>query len=156
MMGKTGGRLLADDVFPAPDLKDVWLQVTPAMMQAGEFPFWGCAGWARFTRKVVLTDTKPHDETTFGELLSAEWVDEHKHSCRLEFNPRGRGQFSIFSIEESASAIAGYRRAWRETIVIEGDGPAVGRKLTYHVYLAEGDDGEVYRWSDAFRGWGTT
>lgn len=143
----------AREVFPTPALEPVWLQRTRIPLQVTELPFWGRAGWARFTRKVVLTDPRPQDEGGLGRLLSAEWVDEHNRSSRIEFDPLSAGELAIFTLEEKETQSPECEPAWREVVIIDGDGPAVGRKLIYHVYLAERDDGEVYRLCDAFRGW---
>jgi hypothetical protein len=153
MTGMTASSSLAGEVFPSPELSEVWLKPIRLVLKPAESPFWGRKGWARFTRKVVLTDTRPADQTVLGQLLSAEWVDEHERSCRVELDPICPGQFVMFTLEESAAELPGYQRAWREVEMIEGGGPASGKVLTYHVYLSEKADGEIHRWCDAFWGW---
>lgn len=143
------------EVFSAPELEQVWLKRSHAALHAGAMPFWGNAGWAKFTRKVVRTDTEFREPAELGALLFAEWVDRQGHSFRIDADPQVPGQLAIFTLEEVQELSSGSTPVWREEVVIDGDGAAAGRLLNYSVYIAERDDGEMYRLCDAFRGWGT-
>ena len=144
----------AAELFPQPgfDLVDLSCEreALSASSGASDLPCWGKPGWARFTKKVVLTDSKPEDLDELGRLLNAEWIDGGK-SARIVPDPATPGLLMLMRFTEITGQSGSYRR---QEVTIEGSKVAGGKKLTYFIYYADVGDGEVRRVLDTFQGIG--
>jgi hypothetical protein len=137
------------DIWPEPKLEQVALTI-----DGGDTPYTddhcycGQEGWARFTKKVVLThDLTKETANTHGTLLYAEWIDAVGIPWRIAPDPASPGAFSKFAFREGLGDLY-----MKEQITVFGDNAAHGMKLNYAVYWQDKGDGAVTRVCDSFTG----
>lgn len=140
---------MANPGFPWPtdsQLESVRLTITPGSYNMGA-PWTGHQGWVQFPGKLLCGDALVEGQK--GAMpLAAEWVDASGAMHRLHPDPGGTGKLSHLQVREAKDGDAFGLQAVR----VEGDGPARGRKLTYHVYWQAGEDGALDRAFDMFAG----
>lgn len=110
--------------------------------------FWGQPGWARFARKVLLTETNEAMASDTGPLLSAEWIDTNGRSCRVMARADSPGQREkiIFPVANDG---------WEcERVAVWGRGGLAERTLIYDIYWTDDGEGAVRPAIDVFRGFG--
>jgi hypothetical protein len=141
------------DVWHMADFKLVYLKTEFLSLGSAYTAFIGDIGWAKFQKKVVLTEglskLSEAEHKALGVVLFAEWVGGGSF-YRIFSDPSSPGLISQVqiteSLEDSDSAYL------RQIVKVASDGAAKGKTLIYHVYWTVNSEGEIRRAFDAFAG----
>jgi hypothetical protein len=141
------------NVWHIPDFKLVHLKTEFLSLGSACTAFIGDVGWAKFQKKVVLTEglskLSEAEHRALGVVLFAEWIGGGSF-YRIFSDPSSPGLISKVQITESLVVSDG--AYLRQIVKVAGDGPAKGQTLIYHVYWTVNSEGEILRAFDAFAG----
>lgn len=124
------------------------MRALPAEVRHDKPDFCGRPGWARFARKVLLTETDANPASDAGPLLFAEWVAEDGCTVRLGPHPQEPGAHQIIAFAPHDAAFV------CDPVAVAGRGALKGRTLLYDIYWADDGDGAVRPALEVFRGFG--